>query len=1015
MRTGSEKYRAILESMPDAFMCGQVVTDDRGMPVDYLLLTVNPAFAAMSGRAREDLEGRHITEVLPEINQGGIDWVFSLGKVGITGVAAIFQEYFPPAGSMVYATAHSDEPGHVAVIFRTREAAGPADSLEVDQKDAFPAPWRQSLPDNTGHPEPEGRVGAGYAVKERQLRESEIKYRSIFENSPLGVLHFDQAGVLTACNDMFVSIIGSSRERLVGLDLLNLPDRKVAAAVQEALQGRRGFYEDNYHSVTSEKVTPVKAMFAPVMEGKGKVTGGVGIVEDITERKQVEEALRKSRRQYRDLVNRLNEGVGVSDVHETILFANPAADRIFGVGPGELEGKNVREFVTRENLQRVLEQTGKRKEGESGSYELEIVQPGGDVRVIAVSASPRFDEGCYSGSFVVFQDVTERKQAAQALRDERMRLANLVDATNAGTWEINLQTGETIINDRWAKILGYEKEELRNINIDWWFDKLHPDDYEITKIKMNRHVNGDADFYEHEVRLRHRDGRWIWVHGKGKIVSHTPEGSPLWMYGTDVDITERKQAQAEVEESKNLLQSIFESIQDGISVLDKELNIIRVNSAMERWYMHASPLEGQKCYQAFQGRETPCQSCPSLQSLERLEGCLEEVPLLQGEELKGWLEVYAYPLRDSEGQVKGVVEFVRDITARKQAEERVKYLSFHDSLTGLYNRAYLEEEMKRLDTERQLPISVIMADLNGLKLINDTYGHHQGDEMLRQAAALLRGSCRQEDLLARWGGDEFVILLPQTASREATAICHRITASCQEANQQDVPLSIALGLACKESMETELGSCLRTAEDQMYRQKMVESRSARSTVLKSLLETLEAKSMETRLHVQRMYHVALKCGQRLGLSDSELGRLGVLVNLHDVGKINISEDILTKKEPLTEAEWEIMKKHPETGYRITRAMAEFAHVAEDILAHHERWDGCGYPRGLQGEDIPVLARLVAIADAYEVMSYGRPYKRAMSGREIAAELERSSGSHFDPRMVEVFLEVMAKGEHLSEV
>jgi diguanylate cyclase (GGDEF)-like protein/PAS domain S-box-containing protein len=340
---------------------------------------------------------------------------------------------------------------------------------------------------------------------------------------------------------------------------------------------------------------------------------------------------------------------------------------------------------------------------------------------------------------------------------------------------------------------------------------------------------------------------------------------------------------------------------------------------------------------------------------------------------------------------------------RLQAKEKLIYYSFNDRLTNLYNRNYLENEINRLDTYRQLPISIIMADLNGLKLINDTYGHASGDEMLRTAAAIIKKSCRGEDIVGRWGGDEFVVLLPQTGLTRAAQIARRITAGYKSASVQGIPLSIALGLAEKSNPEQSLTAVMKIAEDEMYRDKLTESSSSKSAVVSALLKTLAAKSCETEEHTRRMQNIALKIGERLNLPDSELKRLVLLITLHDIGKINLPEEILVKESSLTEMEWELVKKHPETGYRIARATEEFARVAEGILSHHERWDGSGYPQGLKGEEIPLLARITTIADAYEVMSNGRPYKPAMDKNEIIAEFQRCAGSHFDPHLTKILL------------
>ena len=353
-----------------------------------------------------------------------------------------------------------------------------------------------------------------------------------------------------------------------------------------------------------------------------------------------------------------------------------------------------------------------------------------------------------------------------------------------------------------------------------------------------------------------------------------------------------------------------------------------------------------------------------------------------------------------------VAGLIASAISRQQAESRIRYMSFHDYLTGLYNRHYLETEMARLNIERQLPISIIMADLNGLKLVNDTYGQDMGDELLQRAAAIIKSSCRAEDIIARYGGDEFLIFMPQTPEKYALTVMQRILSAFNLVDPEEVPLSITCGVATKTGASQDLRSVIRTAEDNMYRSKLTESRSGKSSVVNTLLKTLAEKSYETEAHTRNMQDIAVRIGLKIGLPDSELQRLKLLITLHDIGKINMPESVLIKKEALSAEEWELMKKHSEIGFRIARATEEFAHVADEILSHHERWDGAGYPRGLKVEQIPLLARVTTIADAYEVMYNGRPYKKPMTPEEIVTEFRRCSGSQFDPELTGIVLEIM---------
>ncbi len=353
-------------------------------------------------------------------------------------------------------------------------------------------------------------------------------------------------------------------------------------------------------------------------------------------------------------------------------------------------------------------------------------------------------------------------------------------------------------------------------------------------------------------------------------------------------------------------------------------------------------------------------------------------------------------------------EIVASVLARKQTEKEIRHASFNDSLTGLYNRYFIEEEIDRLNTRRQLPLSLIMADVNGLKLVNDTYGYDRGDEMLKKTADILRKSCREEDIIARWGGDEFLILLPQTTRVDAGKIVGRILQQCKNISVNNIPVSLSLGTGCKENAEIDLAEVLRATEDDMFSWKLTQSRKAKSAVVKGLLTTLEQKSFEGPDHIRRMQEIAGRIARKIALPASEISRLELLIALHDIGTINIPAGILKRKSPLSAEEWELIKKHPAIGHRIAQATVEFAHVAEDILSHHEHWDGSGYPQGLAGNSIPILSRITSIVDAFDVMTAGRPYRKKISAREALKEIKRCSGSQFDPELVEVMEGIMAK-------
>lgn len=340
----------------------------------------------------------------------------------------------------------------------------------------------------------------------------------------------------------------------------------------------------------------------------------------------------------------------------------------------------------------------------------------------------------------------------------------------------------------------------------------------------------------------------------------------------------------------------------------------------------------------------------------------------------------------------------------KQREEEVTYLSYHDKLTSLHNRAYVDYVIPKLQNESSMPLSVIMADMNGLKLANDVFGHHIGDNLLINAAEVLTNCCKDNGIVARWGGDEFLILLPRTDLTECHEISSKIKAACSNQKSDPIELSMSMGIASTENPNTDIAQLINVADTMMYGNKLSESREVRRKIILSVEKTLYSKHFNDSSHNLRVKKMALNFANVLESSSKEVDKvnLSLLASLHDIGKVSIPKEILCKEGPLSRSEWDIVKNYTEIGCRMAQSIDEPI-LAQSILALRERWDGKGYPYGIKGEDSPLLSRIVAIIDAYDSMIHYRPYKKTLNKEEALGEIKNGKGTQFDPDLVELFI------------
>ncbi|MFW6268510.1 MAG: PAS domain S-box protein [Bacillota bacterium] len=717
-----------------------------------------------------------------------------------------------------------------------------------------------------------------------------------------------------------------------------------------------------------------------------------------------------SRQKLATTLQSIGDGVIATDLEGKITRMNPVAEKLTGWEFTKAKGRQLREIFkiksakTGEPVKNPVSKVLENGKIVGMANDTTLIARDGTERQISDSAAPIRDfNDNIKGVVLVFSDVSEEYELRKKLKDTKEELETFFDLTPDLLCIADIEGNFIKVNKAWEKKLGYKAEKLENSKI---LDFVHPDDLDKTKEAMND-LADQKKVLNFVNRFQDKNNNSHYIEWRSYLRGE-------YIYAAARDTTRRIKAEQNLKTKNNELRAqrdfnntILNTLKSLVVVINTRGEIVRFNNAAEKVTGYSEKeVRGKKVWDIFIIEN----------ELEQVKNVFSDLASenFPNENENYWITKNGKKLLiswsnsailDKNDEVKYVVGTGIDVTEQREQEDQIIYISYHDSLTDLYNRTYLEEEIERLDVPRQMPLSLIMVDLNGLKLINDSYGHKKGDKLLQKTAQILEDSCREEEIVGRWGGDEFIIVLPETTQKNAQKISKRIKKKARKV-EGDIPISIAAGTGTKEKASEDIYKVLQKAENNMYDDKMTNSHSVKSNIVKTLLNTLGEKSDETEAHARRMEKLAILLGERLGLLQSQLSRLSLLAKLHDIGKTVIPEEILTKPEKLTEEEWEIIKEHPETGYRIASSTSEFAHISEEILTHHERWDGEGYPRGMSGEEIPLLARIIAIVDAYDVMTNGRPYKEAISKEKALKELKTEAGKQFDPKLVKEFLNIV---------
>ncbi len=618
-----------------------------------------------------------------------------------------------------------------------------------------------------------------------------------------------------------------------------------------------------------------------------------------------EEELCNSEAMWHGLVNANPESVFLIDPTGLILAANETIAQRLSQDVQGMVGVNIFDLlpptVAIERKARVDQVVASGK-----PIRFEDIRGG---RYIDNYIQPIFDsEGKLTRLAVLGIDVTERKQAEDVLL-QKERFEAIIEAAQVGTWDWNVQTGELAFNECWAEIVGYSLEEIAPTSIQTWMDLAHPDDLKKSDLLLEKHFSGEMNMYECECRMKHKDGQWVYVLDRGKVLTRTADGRPLRMLGTHLDITDRKKAEEEIVRQ---LQRVRALRQVDIAIMGADTVSLSLKTVLE-------------------------------QMLAVLHVDAADIFLLNPH--------------------TQTLEYTAGLGFRSKNLERSE-LRIGEGIAG---RAALEQEMQHISTLASVDRKFVSASL-----------------------------IESEDFVECYA----VPLVVKGNVNGVLEIFHKQPFDF-DANGFDFLYALA-GQAAIAIDNNRLFSGLQRANKDLLL--------AYDTTIEGWSRALDLRDKETEGHTLRVTEMTIKFARLAGLTDAELVHVRRGALLHDIGKMGVPDGILLKPGKLTEDEWVIMRQHPQFSFEMLSPIVYLRQALDIPYCHHEKWDGSGYPRGLNGEQIPLAARLFAVVDVWDALCFDRPYRKSWPEDKVLEYIRSLAGTQFDPTAVELFLNMMIDGK-----
>lgn len=695
---------------------------------------------------------------------------------------------------------------------------------------------------------------------------------------------------------------------------------------------------------------------------------------------------------YNALFQNANEGIIRFNKEHIVLDVNQRFIDLFKFTKDEIIGRDIDDIfdsAKKNSANRFL--TEKLLEGSISNDKDYRYSKDGEKICCIIQGIPIHSQNELIGGYAMYLDISELEATREILTEERIKYSELVEQMNEGLILHNTKEEFIYVNKAAARIFETPANELIGKTIkDFIPERFYPFIDQQTEMRK-KNITGA---YHLKIKTPNNRDKILDVKAKPIALEHSANEGHI--YATFSDITDQYNAQERIRKSEKKYRSLVQSMDKGLAlceVMENDFKIVEINPKFEEIFgYHRKDLlnkPGRRVlknnYDRFLKAYKKINQNPTKNQFKYFDDQREK--FIQCSIFK--------PLSNHFGVL------VKDITYEEKIKEKIEYLTYHDKLTGLYNRAYLEEKMKEISN--QDTIGIIMGDANALKLINDVYNHDFGDQLLIRISEKLVETIRDNGVVARWGGDEFLIFLPQTQAHQLEKILIQLKRTFQGEAINGIPVSLSLGSSIGNIQVNTVSELINTAEEEMYNNKLINSASVKREILSNIFDQLIENNYESFEHIDGMEKYLSKFAEILKLKPTQIVRLINAAKFHDIGKIVVPESIIKKSGPLSPLEWDIVKKHPVSSYRILKSTDEYSFISTIVLHHHEWWNGKGYPGALVGEDIPLLSRILGIVEAYDVMTHDQPYKKKISEEEAIEELKKCSGIQFDPDLVNLFV------------